>query len=86
MVCDDDRCGIVSISRDASRCMRRTRQLLRAAAVVDMRRVVVLLHALPLSLRCPLRYRLREKGQEFAHRAALVERERRHIICADNDG
>lgn len=44
-----------------------------------MRRVLVLLHALPLARRCPLRDRLGEELHELAHARALVERERGQV-------
>ena len=50
-----------------------TCELLRPTSVVHMRSIVVLLHALPLSLWCTLCYRLREECQELSDRSTLVE-------------
>ena len=59
-----------------------TCELLRAAAVVDVGGVEVLLDALPLALWRALRDGLGEEGDELGDGAALVERERGEIGCA----
>ena len=47
-----------------------------------MSRVIVLLDALSLSLRCTVNDCLREEGEKFADGAALVEGEAREVVRA----
>ena len=57
-----------------------TSQLLCSTTIVDMRYVVVFLHALSLPLGCPFGYSLGQEIHKFADRTPLVKGERGEII------
>jgi hypothetical protein len=66
--------------------LERTTQLLRSTTIVYMCGVIILLHTLALTLRCPLCHGSRKECHEFADRTLLIERERREIgRIAEND-